>query len=454
MTPPGPTSADAHLSGHFTCGRLLRFALPMVGTSLFTSVYSVVDGFFISNWAGKEAFAAVNLIFPYAMLLAAAGVMVGAGGNALVAMRLGAGRKREADRLFTAFLLLDAGLGAAISALGLALLRPAARALGAEGALLDGCVRYGRILLLANPLGMLQYSLQSFMVTAGRAKRNAAITVAAGLANALLDALFVAVLGWGLEGAAWASAAGMAVGALAPLRSFARGRSAIGFARPDWSPRPILRACANGASELASSLAVPVLATLYNVRLLRLAGADGVAAWGIASCLSFVFGAVFFGYSAATTSVVGYQAGAGNRAELRGILRRSLAMLLAGGAAAALAALALAAPLARAFAGYDPGLCALARHAFAVLALAFVPSGCNAFASAFLTGLGAAALSAVASFGRSFLVETATILLLPALFGLEGVWWSAPAAEALALALSFALLRAARRRFRSGARLW
>ena len=448
--PSREAGSDAHLAGHFTVGRLLRFSLPMAATVLFTSVYSIVDGFFVSNWVGKEPFAAVNLVFPIPMVLAAFGVMVGTGGNALVAIRLGQGARRSADRLFTTFLLLDLALGVALAAFGLAFLRPAARALGAEGRLLEDCVLYGRVMLLANPLGMLQYFFQTFMVTAGRAKANTAITMAAGLTNAVLDALFIVGFGWGLAGAAWASAAGMAVGGLLPLAYFRPGRSAVRFGRPDWSLRPILRACGNGASELMASVAMPVVAMLYNAELIRLAGADGVAAWGVVMYLGFVFVAFFLGYSMSATPVVGYQWGAGNSRELRGVLLRSLAILGAAGASMVIAALALADPLARAFVGYDDGLRALTRHAFAVYAASFPLAGWNIFASGFFTGLGSGTISGLLSFVRLFLFSAAAVLLLPLAFGIEGIWWATPVEEVASLAVSLAAIVAFRRRYGYG----
>ncbi len=437
-----------HLEGHFGCGRLVRFALPMIGTVIFTSIYSIVDGFFVSNFLGKEAFAAVNLVFPFAMLLAAFGVMVGTGGNALVAICLGRKAKRHADRLFTTFLLLDVGLGVALSVVGLIVLRPVVHSFGADGAVLDDAVVYGRVLLLANPLGMLQYFFQTFMVTAGRSKANAAITVAAGVTNAMLDALFIVVFEWGLVGAAWASAAGMAVGALVPLWYFRKGRSAVAFGTPKWAPRPIMIACGNGASELMTTIAMPIVSMLYNFELLKLAGSDGVAAWGVVMYLAFVFVSVFLGYAMAVTPVVGYQFGAGNFGELRGILRRSLVLLGAGGVAMGSVAFAFAGPLAHVFTGYDAALMELTRHAFSVYAVAFVPAGWNIFASAFFTGVGSGGLSALVAFIRTFLFAGAAVLVLPVVFGIEGVWWASPVSEGASAVVSLGLLAMFSRRMR------
>lgn len=433
-------STSRHLAGHFTCARLLRFAFPMIGTVIFTSIYSIVDGFFVSNWIGKEALAGINLVYPFSMLLAAFGVMVGTGGNALVAIHLGRKAKRNASRLFTTFLLLDFGLGAALSAVGLLVLRPVMHSFGTEGAVLENAVLYGTVLLLANPLGMLQYFFQSFMVTAGRAKANAAITVAAGVTNAVLDFLFIIACDWGLLGAALATAAGMAVGGLVPLIFFRKERSAVSFATPKWAPRPIMIACGNGASELMTTIAMPVVAMLYNFQLLRFAGADGVAAWGVVMYLAFVFVSIFLGYSMAVTPVVGYQFGAGENGEVRGILKRSLAILGATGGAMALSAFLLADPLAKVFTGYDEYLLSLTRHAFAIYAAAFIPAGLNIFASAFFTGLGKGALSATVAFIRTFLFEGVAVLILPLAFALEGVWWSAPVAELCSAAVALTLL--------------
>ncbi len=314
------------------------------------------------------------------------------------------------------------------------------RFFGTDGSVLENAMVYGRILLIANPLGMLQYFFQTFMVTAGKAKANTVITMAAGLTNALLDVLFIVVFGWGQEGAALATALGMAVGGLVPLCFFRKGCSAVGYAIPKWTTRPIIRACGNGASALTATIGMPVVSMRYNFQLLRFAGADGVAAWGVVMYLNFVFVAVFLGYSMAVTPVVGYQFGAGENGEARGIMKRSLLILGVIGAVMGILAVTLSDPLARIFTGYDEGLLALTRHAFAIYAAAFIPAGWNFFASAFFTGVGNGGLSAAIAFMRTFVFEGSAVLLLPVVFGLEGIWWSAPVAESCSAAVAVALL--------------
>lgn len=427
------------LSDHFTYQKLLRFTFPSIVMMIFTSIYSVVDGFFVSNFVGKAPFAALNLIFPFLMILGSAGFMIGTGGSALVSMTLGEGDRDRANRLFTMLVIATAVSGAALALFGLAVLRPLAAALGAEGEILEYCVLYGRILLPATGAFMLQNVFQSFFVTAEKPKLGLAVTVAAGAANIVLDALFVAVLRWGLAGAAAATAISQIVGGLLPVLYFALPNSSLlRLTRTRFDGRALLRTCANGSSELMSNVSMSLVSMLYNFQLLRFAGEDGVAAYGVIMYVNFIFAAVFLGYSIGCAPVVGYHYGAGNREELRGLLRRSLTLI--AGFNLALTALAeLSAPaLGQIFVSYDATLLDMTVHGFRLYAISFLFAGINVFGSAFFTALNNGLVSAVISFARTLIFQLGAVALLPLVLGLDGVWLAIVLAELLALAVTAA----------------
>lgn len=436
------------LSDHFTFQKLLRYTMPSIVMMVFTSIYGVVDGFFVSNFVGKTPFTAVNFVFPLLMILGCAGFMFGTGGGALIAKTMGEGEAKRANSLFS--LVVYAGLisGLALSALGLLILRPAASALGAEGELLENCVRYGRIILLAIPAYVLQYEFQCLFATAGKPALGLMVTVAAGCTNMALDALFVAVFRWGLEGAAAATALSQVVGGAVPVFYFARPNSSLlRLGRTSFDGRALVKTCTNGASELMSSISGSLVSMLYNAQLLRYAGEDGVAAYGVLMYVSLVFQAVFIGYSVGTAPVIGYHYGAQNHGELRGLRRRSLAVVAVFAAAMFAAAQLLARPLSRLFVGYDPELLELTVQAFFIFSFSFLFSGFAIFGSSFFTALNNGMVSAVISFLRTLVFQTAAVLIFPLIWGVDGIWLSIVAAEALAVAVTAVFLWALRKRY-------
>ena len=405
------------LSDHFTYGRLVRFALPSIAMMIFTSIYSVVDGLFVSNFAGKEALAAVNLVFPLAMALGSIGFMLGTGGAALVAKTMGEGDAERANRLFSFITIAAAVAGAVLIAVGAAALEPVLLLLGAQGSLLEQGLLYGRILLVALPLFIVQNVFLSFFIAAEKPQVGFAVTVAAGVTNIVLDYLFIAVLGWGIAGAAVATAAGQALAAAVSVAFFARSKtSRLRFMRPAVDFRALGTACVNGSSELMTEVAASVVSMLYNYQLMMLAGADGVAAYGVIMYVNFIFTAVFFGFSMGTGPVVSYHYGAQNRTEL------------------------LAAPLVSVFVGYDPELAAMTLHGFRIYAVAFLVCGFNIYGSAFFTALNNGKVSALISFMRTLVFETSTVMLLPIVWGIDGVWSAIIVAEACALVLTMFFL--------------
>ena len=439
---------NIQLSEHFTYRKLLRFTLPSMVMMVFTSIYGVVDGVFVSNFVGSASFAAVNLIMPFLMILGAVGFMLGAGGSALVAFTLGAGDEKRANEIFSLLIYVLIGLGAALTVGGILFMEPMARLLGADETMLPICVRYGRVVLTALVPFMLQNTFQSFLVTAERPHFGLYITIAAGVSNMALDALFIAGFGWGVTGAALATAASQFIGGVVPLVYFALpNKSRLRLCRAGWDGRALARACTNGSSEFMTNISMSVVNMLYNWQLMRLMGADGVAVFGVIMYVNFIFVSIFLGYSMGSAPVVGYHFGAGDREELQGLLRRSLRLIAAMGAALTALALLLARPLSMIFVSYDPALLAVTVRAFSIYALSFLLVGFNIFSSAFFTALNDGFTSALISFARTLVFEAAAVLVLPLIFDTDGVWAAVIVAEALALVLSAVCLVRGRKKY-------
>ncbi len=409
---------------------------------VFTSIYSVVDGLFISNFAGKTAFAAVNLILPVVFAFASVGFMIGTGGSALVAKTLGEGDTERANKYFSTFIAVTLVAGVVLTAVGEATLAPVARALQASNGefnreVYDGCILYGAILIASMPAFMLQNAFQSFFTTAGKPKLGLYIIVSAGLTNAALDALFIAVFKWGLVGAAAATCAGEIIGGVLPVIYFARKNSStlrLRFVK--WQIKPILKACANGSSEMMSQLSMSVVNMIYNFQLMRFFGENGVSAYGFAMYVSFIFAAIFIGYSIGVSPVIGYNFGAQNKAELRNVLKRSLVIVGIVSVLMLALSLGLNSPLSYIFVGYDEALFELTKYGFFIYSFAFLICGFNIFGSALFTALNNGLISALISFSRTLLFQIICVLVLPVIFGADGIWYAIIIAEALSLAVT------------------
>ncbi|MBR6793542.1 MAG: MATE family efflux transporter, partial [Clostridia bacterium] len=364
------------LSDHFTYRSLLRFTFPSIVMMIFTSIYGVVDGFFVSNFVGKTPFAAVNFIMPFLMILGTFGFMFGTGGSALVAKELGAGNKERANRIFSFLIYFSIVSGIAITLLGLIFLRPVAALLGAEGQLLEDCVVYGRIILIANPAFILQMEFQSFFITAEKPQLGLAVTVASGITNMVLDALFVAVFRWGLVGAAAATALSQAVGGLLPLVYFFRPNTGLlRLGRTQWDSLALLHTCTNGSSELMSNVSMSLVGMLYNVQLIRYAGENGVAAYGVLMYVNMIFLAAYIGYSIGTAPVISFHYGAANHGELKSLLRKSFVLLIGCSVGMTALSMVLGKPLSMLFVGYDPALFALTQRGFFFFSFSFLVAG-------------------------------------------------------------------------------
>lgn len=436
------------LSDHFTYKKLLRFTLPSIVMMIFTSIYGVVDGFFVSNFVGKTSFAAVNFIMPFLMILGAVGFMFGTGGSALISKTLGEGKSEHAKHLFSLFVYISAALGVVIAALGIIFIRPIASALGAEGQMLEDCVIYGRIILAALPAYFLQYEFQSFFVTAEKPHLGLTVTVAAGVTNIILDALFVAVFQMGVPGAAIATAAGQLVGGIIPVIYFLfPNTSLLRLTKTKYDGKALLKTCTNGSSELMTNVSMSLVNMLYNFQLMKYAGEDGVAAYGMMMYVNMIFIAAFIGYSVGTAPVVGYNYGAMRHSELKGLLKRSLVIIGAFSVGMLTAAILLARPLAVLFMGYDEGLFELTLHGFFIFSFSFLFSGIAIYASSFFTALNDGLTSALISFLRTLVFQIAAVLIFPLIWKIDGIWFSVVAAEIMAAAISIMFLILKKKKF-------
>lgn len=435
---------NIRLSDHFTYGKLLCFTLPSMVMMVFTSIYGVVDGLFVSNFVGKTAFASVNLVMPFVMILGGMGFMIGTGGTALVSKILGEGDPENANRTFSMMVLFTLALGVVLSGIGIAFMGPVARFLGATDAMMADCVLYGRIVTGFTFAFMLQNVFQSFFIAAEKPKLGLKVTVAAGVTNMVLDALFIAVFKWGVAGAALATGLSQCVGGVPPLVYFLQPNTSLLRLSPTrLRIRPILAACGNGSSELMSNISSSLVSMLYNFQLMRLAGEDGVSTYGVLMYVQFIFISLFVGYSIGCAPVVGYHYGAQNHGELKNLLGKSALLMGGGGVVLTALAMALAQPMAHLFVGYDADLFALTVHAFRLFAWSFLLAGFNIFTSGFFTALNNGAVSAAISFLRTLVLQSASVLILPVFFGVDGIWWAITVAEVFAFLISgmFLLLK-------------
>lgn len=439
---------NIQLSEHFTYSKLLRFTLPSIVMMIFTSIYGVVDGYFVSNYVGKTPFAAVNFIMPFLMVLGAVGFMLGTGGSALISKTMGEGDRDKAKRIFSLLVYVGAALGIVIAALGIIFIEPVAVLLGAEGDMLADCVLYGRIILLALPALLLQFEFQTYFVTAEKPQLGLAVTVAAGVTNMVLDWLFMAVFQWGIVGAASATAISQAVGGITPLFYFASGNSSLlRLTKTRIDGRVLIKTCTNGSSELMSNISMSIVGMLYNVQLMKYAGEDGVAAYGVLMYVNFIFISAFIGYSVGTAPVVGYHFGALNKAELKNLLKRSAVII--GIFSVCMLALGqlLAQPLSALFVGYDEALMDMTLRGFRIFSFSFLFAGTAIYGSAFFTALNDGLTSALISFLRTLVFQIAAVLILPVFFDIDGIWLSVVAAEIVAASVTLAFLFGKRKKY-------
>ena len=424
------------LSQHFTCRRLLRYCLPSIIMMVFTSVYGVVDGFFVSNFAGKTPFAAVNFIMPILMILGCAGFMFGTGGSALIGMALGEGDNKKANNIFSLVVYSSIVCGVLLAIIGLVILRPVATLMGAENEMLRQCLIYGGIFLAGLPFYILQYEFQCLFATADKHKLGMYVTIIAGCTNIVLDALFVAVFPWGVAGAAVATVISQIAGGIIPLVYFLRKNdSPLRLTKCSFDGRALLKTCTNGSSELMSNISASVVGMLFNVQLMKYAGENGVAAYGVLMYVSWIFQAIFLGYTVGTAPVVSYHYGADNKDEVKNLLKKSLIIVAAVAVCMFVAGELLSWPLAKIFVGYDAELMDMTVNAFYIFSFSFLFFGFSVFGSSFFTALGDGLTSAAIAFLRTLVFQIAAVMLLPLIFGLNGIWASIVAAEIVSVAV-------------------
>lgn len=436
------------LSDNFTYKKLICFTLPSIVMLVFTSIYGVVDGYFVSNFVGKTPFTAVNFIMPVLMILGSCGFMFGTGGGALISKTMGEGKADKAKNLFSLIVYSSLVCGIILAVLGFIFIRPIASLLGAEGQLLENSVTYARIILIAIPAYILQYEFQCLFATAGKPNLGLYVTIAAGITNIILDALFVAVFKWGLEGAAGATAISQFVGGFVPLIYFALpNKSLLRLGKTSFNGKTLGKTCSNGASELMSNISMSIVSMLYNTQLLKYAGQDGVAAYGVLMYVSLVFQAVYIGYSVGTAPIIGYNYGAQHHAQLKSLLKKSLIMIGIFAIFMFAASSAFAKPLSHMFVGYDQGLFELTVRAFSIFSFSFLFSGFAIFGSSFFTALNNGLISASISFMRTLIFQILAVLIFPLIWQVDGIWISIVAAEILSVAVTIVFLKANKKKY-------
>lgn len=436
------------LSDHFNYRKLISFTLPSIIMMIFTSIYSVVDGFFVSNFAGKTPFTAINLIMPFLMILGAIGFMFGTGGSAIIAKTIGEGKREQACRFFSLFIYISIFIGIIVAILGIIFLRPVASALGARDELLENCVRYGQIILIALPAFMLQYEFQSFFVAAGKPKLGLWVTIMAGVTNIILDALLTGWLSLGLEGAAIATAVSQCVGGIIPVIYFVRPNSSLlKLKKTKLNGKVILKACTNGSSELLSNISMSFVSMLYNFQLIKYSGTDGVAAYGVLMYVNMIFLAAFIGYSVGTAPIISYNYGSENFDELKNLLKKSTIIISAFSVFMLIASELLARPLAQIFVGYDKQLMDMTLRGFLFYSFSFLFAGFAIFGSSFFTALNNGIISALISFLRTLIFQAAAVLILPLILGIDGIWISTAIAECLAVVLTIICIFIQRKKY-------
>lgn len=436
------------LSDHFTYSKLLRFVFPSIIMMIFTSIYGVIDGLFVSNFAGKTAFASINLVMPFVMILGGIGFMIGTGGTALVSKVLGEGKKEKANKIFTMMIIFTLLLGTLLSVIGVVSMPWVADFLGATEEMMADCILYGRIVTGFTVAFMLQNVFQSFLIAAEKPKLGLLATVLAGITNMALDAIFIIVFKWGVAGAAIATGLSQCVGGIFPLIYFSRDNSSLlRLTNTKLEIKPILNACGNGSSELMSNISSSVVSMIYNFQLMKYVGEDGVSAYGVLMYVQFIFVAIYIGYAIGCAPITGYHFGAQNHGELKNMLRKSAFLSAISGVVLTILAIVLSSPLAKLFVGYDEELYELTRHAFSLFAYSFLLAGFNIFTSSFFTALNNGAVSAAISFMRTLIFQTSSVLILPIFLGVDGIWWAITVAEVFAFILSLIFLFAKREKY-------
>ena len=437
------------LSEHFTYGKLIKFTIPTIIMMIFTSIYGIVDGIFVSNCVGSDAFASINLIMPVLMILGAVGFMIGTGGSAIVSKTIGEGKKEKANEYFSMLIYLLIIVGIILTILGIAFIRPIAQTLGAEGKMLRDCIIYGTTILIALTAFLLQNAFQSFLVVAEKPTMGLIISVIVGVTNMILDFLFIYFLRLGVFGAALATGISQLIGGVVPFIYFSRkNNTQLRLVKTKFNWKAIGKACTNGSSEMLTNISLSLVNILYNMQLMKYAGADGIVAYGIIMYVGFIFIGTYVGYSVGSAPIISYHYGADNQEELKSLFKKSLKLMAITSIIMTILAEILAKPLASIFVSYDKQLLDITIVAIRLYAISYIISGINIFSSSFFTALNDGLVSAIISFLRTLVFQTVAILVFPAIWGLNGIWLAIVFAEALSLIVSVAFLIVKRKKYK------
>ena len=440
---------EMQFAEHFSFGKLIRFTLPSIVMMIFTSIYGVVDGIFVSNCVGKTPFAAINIIWPVFMILGAVGFMIGTGGCALVSKIRGEGEEEKANQIFSMLIYTSILIGVILAIVGFVFIEPIAVLLGAEGEMINQAALYGRVLAVALPFFIIQNEFQSFFVAAEKPQFGLGVTVAAGVANIVLDALLIVVFDLGLFGAALATGVSQILGGLIPLVYFVFSKkSLLRLTKAKFDKNAMLKTCINGSSEMMTNVSMSLVSMLYNFQLMKFAGENGVAAYGVIMYVNFIFVAIFIGYSVGSAPIISYNYGAQNTTELKNLFKKSMIIILSAGLIMTILGIVLAGPLSKIFVGYDAELFEMTKRGFMIYTLSFLIAGINIFGSAFFTALNDGLVSAIISFLRTLLFQVVAVLVLPVFFELDGIWYAVIVAELLAVVVTGVFLVIKREKYK------
>ncbi len=436
------------LSDHFSLGRLLRYALPSIAMMIFTSIYGIVDGFFVSNYVGKMAFTAVNLIYPFLIILGSIGFMLGTGGAALISKTMGENNLKKAKETFSLIIFTSVVLGIILSILGIIFLPQIASLLGAEGEVLTDCILYGKIILMSLPFYILQYEFQCLFSTAEKPKFGLIVTVISGMSNIIFDYLLVAVFSLGLFGAAIATMISQVVGGVIPLiYFFSKNKSLLHFVKFKFDIKSLLKVCSNGSSEFLSNVSSSLISILYNLQLLKYAGENGVASYGVLMYVSMIFQAIFIGYSIGVSPIVGYHYGAKNTSELKNVFTKSMIVIFITAIIMFICGELLSEPISKIFVSYDDELLQITKNAFRIFSFSFLLSGMSIYGSSFFTSLNNGLISALISFFRTVVFQASAVIILPIFLKLNGIWLSIVVAELMSFIITFIFLIVKRKKY-------
>lgn len=436
------------ISDNFTFKKLLMFALPSILMMVFTSIYSIVDGFFVSNFVGQTQFASLNLIMPVLMILGSVGFMVGSGGSALISKTFGEGDEKKANQIFSLIIYFSIIVGIILAILAICFIKPIAILLGAEGDMVEYASKYATIILISLPFYILQYSFQVLLVTANKPQIGLFVTILAGVTNMIMDALLVAVFNLGLEGAALATMLSQMVGGIIPLIYFIFNKKGIlHLGKTKFNLDWLLKVCGNGSSEFISNISMSIVGIVFNLQLMKYYGEFGVSAYGVYMYVGMIFLAIFIGYSSGVAPIIGFNYGANNTDNLKSLYKKSLLVIGITSVLMTLLGILFAKPLSLIFVSYDLELLDLTVYAMKLGSISFAFTGITIFASSFFTSLNDGLISALISSIRTLICQLIAIIVLPIIFKGEGIWYSIFISEIIASMVSIYFLISQKKKY-------